>query len=355
MGISRRVNGKSGDQLKRLKIGAASIRDVAQAAGVSVATVSRVISKPDYPVAEATRQRVRDAAQQLGFTPNALARGLARSRTDTIGIVVPGITNPYNAVMVEAIDREARENGLRTLLGLTSGDEDRREEVIEDLVSRRADGLIICASAADHRAGRTPAQLGVPAVLVGEQPNPGFPMVKTDNHRAGYQATEYLWSLGHRSFIYLTTRESWHDFHQRGEGMQAFLSSRSERHVLEICDGLFGEVDAYRRISEACSAGLSATAILASTDRHALGALAALTDAHLPVPAGVSVMGFDDYVTSGFIRPSLTTMQMPVAEMGRTAVALLCDVLGGKPAEHETLFNAELIERGSTATVADAP
>lgn len=328
--------------------GTVGIRDVAKLAGVSVATASRVMAKADYPVAAETRQQVLDAARELGFVPNALARGLVRSKTDTIGVIVPGIINPYYAAMVEAIDRAAREEGLTTLLGLTGGDEGRREEIVDELIGRRVDGLIICAGADDHHAGRSPQALGIPAVLIGEQANSGFPIVRTDNHRAGYEAARYLWSLGHRRFVYLTSLKSWHDFHARGEGMLGFLGTAKEPHEVEIFDGLFGEADAYQRMRKACTRGLSATAVIASTDRHALGALAALADAHLNVPENVSVMGFDDYITSGFIRPALTTMQMPAPEMGRLAVAALKDRLAGRPAKRSMLLSARLIERAST-------
>jgi DNA-binding LacI/PurR family transcriptional regulator len=345
------VNAAHEDSMSRTPKGSPGIKDVAKAAGVSVATASRVVAKADYPVAQETRQRVLVAARQLNFVPNALARGLARSRTDTIGVVVPGILNPYYAAMVEAIDRAARERGLTVLLGLTGGDEARREAIVDELVGRRVDGLIVCAGAQDHLAGRTPEALGIPAVLIGEQANAGFPIIKTDNRKAGREAAEYLWSLGHRRFIYLTSLKSWHDFHDRGQGMLAFLKRRDERYEVAIYDDLFGEADAYRRISQACSEGLTATAILASTDRHALGALAALSDAGRAVPDSVSVMGFDDYVTSGYIRPSLTTMQMPAAEMGRRAIALLDDILRKQPVSQKTLLNAVLVERASTAKV----
>ena len=214
--------------------------------------------------------------------------------------------------------------------------------------SRRAEGLIVCAGADDHRAGRTPHQLGIPAVLIGEQANSGFPIILTDNHRAGYEAARHLWSLGHRRFLYLTSLQSWHDFHRRGQGVLAFLESVGEPHEVDIYDGLFGEADTYRRIAAACAEGLGATAIIASTDRHALGALAALSDAQLEVPRDVSVTGFDDYITSGFIRPALTTMQMPAAEMGRRAVAVLHDTMGGRQANGTTLLQATLIQRSSS-------
>jgi DNA-binding LacI/PurR family transcriptional regulator len=130
--------------------------------------------------------------------------------------------------------------------------------------------------------------------------------------------------------------------------MLSFLEGTGEAFEAQIFDNLFGEADTYERVRVACSAGLSATALLASTDRHALGALAALTDARRKVPREVSVMGFDDYITSGFVRPSLTTMQMPAAEMGRLAVGALQDLFEGKAVERRTLLSATLVERGST-------
>jgi DNA-binding LacI/PurR family transcriptional regulator len=221
--------------------------------------------------------------------------------------------------------------------------------VVDDLLGRRVDGLIICAGAKDHMRGRTPEAMGVPAVLIGQQANSGFPIIKTHNLRAGREATEYLWRLGHRNFAYLTSHKSWHDFHDRGRGMLSFLRGQEEAYEVQVIEGLLGEADTYEWVRKASSDGLGATALLASTDRHALGALAALSDARRKVPQRVSVMGFDDYVTSGFVRPSLTTMQMPAAEMGRLAVNALHDRIQGKPVSMRTVLRATLIERASTA------
>lgn len=326
-----------------------SIRDVARAAGVSVATASRVLAKTAYPVAEATRDRVNQAARTLGFVPNAVARALSRSQTDSIGVVAPRLVNPYYGAMVEGVDRAATESGLTMLLGLSGGSEARRDAIIDDLLRRRVDGLIVCAGADDHVPIRPPDQLGVPAVLIGQQANSGHPIIKTDNRRAGFEAAEYLWRLGHRRFAYLTGPESWHDFHERGQGMIDYLRGAGESFEVTVLGGLFGEADSYRRVRDLCAAGLPATALLASTDRHALGALAALSDAGVDVPRDVSVMGFDDYVSSGFLRPALTTMQVPSAEMGRLAVERLRASFGGEMAPFETLLTATRIERMSTA------
>ncbi|RYE10463.1 MAG: LacI family transcriptional regulator [Hyphomicrobiales bacterium] len=338
--------------MSRSTSGTPSIRDVARTAGVSVATASRVMAKANYPVAEPTRQKVLEAARSLGFVANALARSLARARTDIIGVVVPVLINPYYAAMVEAIDQAAREHGLTMLLSLTGGDERRREAVIDDLLARRVDGLIVCAGAFDHQKLRSREELGMPAVLIGQQANNGLPIIRTDNRRAGHDAAAYLWGLGHRRFAYLTSLKTWHDFHDRGRGMMEFLAGTGVPYEAEIMDGLFGEADSYARVRQECDWGLRATALIASTDRHALGALAALADAGRSVPGEVSVMGFDDYVTSGFVRPSLTTMQMLAAEMGRRAVEMLKRQLLGKSAPQRPMLQATLVERGSTGPAA---
>jgi DNA-binding LacI/PurR family transcriptional regulator len=328
--------------------GAKSIRDVARAAGVSVATASRVMAGTNYPVAEATRAKVLEAARSLGFVPNALARSLSRARSDSIGVVAPVLINPYYAAMIEGIDRAAQTHGLSMLLSLTAGDEARRETAITELLARRVDGIIICAGADDHMSGRSAEAMGVPAVLIGQQPNGGFPLITTDNRQAGREATEYLWNLGHRRFAYLTSHQSWHDFHDRALGMFDYLETRSETYQAEVFDGIITEADAYRSIQTAYASGLEATAVLASTDRHALGALAALADAGYRVPDDVAVMGFDDYVSSAYVRPSLTTMQMPAETMGRMAVATLRGMLDGSDDVQDIVLQAKLIERGST-------
>ena len=337
--------------MSRASTGTPSIRDVARAAEVSVATASRVLAKTDYPVAAKTRARVIAAANELGFVPNALARGLSRSRSDSIGVVVPMLMTPYYAAMVEGIDEAAKAHGLTMLLSLTGSDETRREAVIDEFLARRVDGILVCAGAPDHVPGRTPDALGVPTVLIGQQANPGFPIIRTDNRRAGFEAADYLWRLGHRRFLYLTSHDTWHDFHDRGQGMLDFLKTTGAPHEAEIVDGLYGEADTYRYMEQAIDRGIGATALIGSTDRHALGALAALSDAGRKVPDDVSVMGFDDYITSTFVRPALTTMRMPSAEMGRLGVIRLGEMLAGGDVPPETVLAAEKIERGSTGPV----
>jgi DNA-binding LacI/PurR family transcriptional regulator len=184
-----------------------SIRDVARAAGVSVATASRVLSKADYPVAGSTRQQVHDAATALGFVPNGMARGLARSRSDSIGVIIPS-PNPYYASMMSGIETAARAHGLTMLLGLTNGDEGCREDYVTTFLERRVDGILVCAAAHDLTVGRRPEDMPVPVVLIGQQPNAGYPIIRTDNVAAGHIAANHLWSQGHRKFAYITPNDA---------------------------------------------------------------------------------------------------------------------------------------------------
>jgi DNA-binding LacI/PurR family transcriptional regulator len=323
------------------------IRDVAKLAGVSAATASRVLAKAHYPVAEATRERVIQAANALGFVRNAMARGLSRSKSESVGVIVPAL-HAYYAAMIEGIEEAADQQGLTILLGLSRGDEAKREHLVTEFLERRVDGLLICAGADDHLPGRTPEQMPVPAVLIGQQPNPGFPIVVTDNIAAGFDVASHLWDLGHRRFAYLAPNKSWHDFHDRQVGVASFLEGTGEAYTLQVLDEIYGETDAFTRMSHELAIGLAATAIVASTDRHALGALAALADAGCKVPESVAVVGFDNYLTSQFLRPSLTSMHMPAGEMGRLGLETLCAAIAGRTVPPRTELRASLVARGSS-------
>jgi DNA-binding LacI/PurR family transcriptional regulator len=324
-----------------------SIRDVARAAGVSVATASRVLSKTDYPVAAGTYQQVVDAASALGFVPNAMARGLARSRSDSVGVIMPA-PNPYYAAMMSGIEAAAHAQGLTMLLGLTNGDEGRREAYVTTFLERRVDGILICAAAHDRRSGRPPEEMPVPVVLIGQQPNAGYSIIRTDNVAAGHTAARHLWSLGHRRYAYITPDDAWYDFRDRRLGMMSFLESTGEPFSVELLDEIRDETDAYRRISDACRKEFDATAIVASTDRHALGALAALVDAGVRIPEDKAVMGFDNYITSNFLRPSLTSISMPAMEMGRLGIEYLRQKIDGAAVPQDTVLRATLVARQST-------
>lgn len=303
----------------RKKIG---IREVAKAAGVSVATVSRVLAKADYPVTEDTRKKVTEVADALGYVPNLLAKTFATSRTDTIGVAMP-MLNAYYAKMLAGIEGEATKAGLSILLTIVGASDERREKAIDQFLARQLDGIIICSGAKDGPLRRAPDKLGIPTVIIGQQPSTGYVTVTVDNRRASYEATDHLVARGNRHIIFLTSNSEWPDFRDRLEGFEQRLAE-GEGATGQVIEGVFDEAQAYRAVTKFVSEKTKATAILAATDRQALGAMAALVDAGLRVPNDMAVVGFDNYHTSEFVRPSLTSVDMPADAMGAKAVELVC-------------------------------
>jgi DNA-binding LacI/PurR family transcriptional regulator len=325
----------------RRKIG---IRDVARVAGVSVATVSRVLADSGYPVAEATRTRVRDAASQLGFVPNLVARTFSTSRTDTIGVTVP-VLNAYYAKMLSGIERRATENGLSLLLTVVDADHDRRERAIDKFLARQLDGMILCSGSMDTALDRGPAQLGVPAVVIGQQPERGYFTVTVDNRRASRDATTHLLQRGHRRILFLTSNSDWPDFRDRLDGFSTCLAEHGGS--AQVIDGVYDEQDAYGVVNRLHREGMTATAIIAATDRQALGALAALSDNGVAIPGRVAVVGFDNYHTSQFIRPALTSVDMPADRMGEAAVDMIVSALAGRSIENRVLDHTLIVRQSS--------
>lgn len=324
------------------------MRDVAREAGVSVATVSRVVADSGYPVAEATRLKVQEAVKRLGFVPNLLARTFSTSRTQTIGVTVP-VLNAYYSKMLAGLEGRADEGGYSLLLSIVGSDHERREKAIDQFIARQLDGVVICSGSNDGALARDPAGMGVPTVIVGQQPKRGFPTVTVDNYRASQDATAHLLARGHRAIAFLTSNSEWPDFRDRLAGFRDCLADKGAAGMAEIVEGVFDEHDAYRAVGALIEKKGATTAVLAATDRMALGALAALADAGKAVPGSMAVVGFDNYHTSQFIRPSLSSVDMPADVMGAAAVDMVLEAIAsGNPAMADRVIPHRLFVRQSS-------
>lgn len=324
------------------------VREVARAAGVSVATVSRVVANTGYPVAEATRTKVMEAVQALGFVPNLLAQTFATSRTNTLGVALP-LLNPYYAKMLAGIEREAVEHGLSLQLTLVGGDADNREKAIDGFLGRQLDGIIVCSGWDDLPLRRAPKDVGVPLVIVGNEPTEGFPTVTIDNHRASFEATTHLLERGHSDILMLTSNAHWPDFRERLRGFRDRLEGHGNSANGHVIEGVFDEQDAYDTVRKLWIEKTKITAILAATDRQALGALAALLDLGVSVPQDMALVGFDDLHASQFVRPALSSVDMPAGEMGAIAVRMLAGTSqSGSDAPTDRTLDPRLIVRQSS-------
>lgn len=336
----------------RRPFGRVGIRDVAREAGVSVATVSRVLSAGGYPVSEETRRKVLASAKRLNFVPNDLARGLSQDRTNTIGVIVPNLANLYYARLLLGVEEAAAKHGISIIFCNTNHDVSKRESDIRLLLQKRVDGILICGSGTDYHSGMGPlVNTGAPFVVLGRQDSLQHPAVHADNLRAGYVATRHLIEQGHRRIAFFTGPERWREGSDRVAGYKACLEENSlamDPTLLLTCD--FQELDAYNRMFNLDRSSVSFTACLAGNDRIALGIMAAATDLGYVIPDSLAVVGFDNIATSRYMRPSLTTMDMPAHRMGAEGMRLLLRVIAGETVPSRTVFDAELLIRQSSVS-----
>lgn len=302
----------------------ATIADVAARAGVSTATVSRVLTGVGQARPE-TRARVLEAARALGYRPSEIARSLKRRSTQTIGLIITDIENPYFPQLVRAVEDAARAEGYSVLLCNAADDPEREAGYLELLVDRRVDGLIIAATSLGERHGTWLTAPPIPVVLVNTAaPGVGVPAITSDNVLGGRLVAEHLLGLGHRRFGYLMPPPRNVDAVDRFGGVRAALSGAGcPPDALTVCDG-----EAHVRGGESATHALlgrvpETTAIVAYNDLMAIGALRAVRSRRIRVPADVSVVGFDDVAVAAYVDPPLTTVTQRTDEMGRWAVARL--------------------------------
>ena len=318
----------------------ATIQDVAARAGVSTATVSRILSGASRSRPE-TRARVLEAVKELGYRPSGIARSLKLRKTRTLGLIVTDIENPYFPELVKAVEDATWERGYALLLCNAVEDPEREAGYLELLAERRVDGIIVAASRiGEHHAGWL-ARPPVPVVLLNcETDLAGVPAVLSDNRAGGRLATEHLLSLGHRRIGHLAGPPSAAAAEPRLAGSREALAVAG----LDPAGLLVAQGDGHisggeRAMGELLAADLAVTGVTCYNDLTAIGAIRALRTRGLAVPADVSVVGFDDLDLSAYIEPPLTTITQQKTRMALWAVERLVRELdqtrrtGGEPAD----------------------
>jgi LacI family transcriptional regulator len=311
------------------RVAPATIRDVARRAGVSTATVSRVLagigkSRPE------TAAAVMAAVDELGYRPSGVGRALRMKRTHTLGLIVTDIQNPFFPELVQAADRAARGLGYSILLGSAAYDEHRAMDYLDLMVDRRVDGLIVASSQLSDESWRWLETSPVPVVVVNAEPaGVAVPVITSDNAGGTRLSTEYLLGLGHRRFAYIRGYAGFTADLPRVEGFRAACADAGipDAEIFEVRgDGLAegGE----RAANELIDAARPMTAIVCHNDVTAIGALRALRRAGRHVPDEVSVVGCDDIAAASWVVPALTTLAQQKSEMGRLAVERLAAALG---------------------------
>lgn len=337
-----------------------TMHDVAAAAGVSQATVSLVLNAASGSrFSEETRKRVRDAVDRLGYRTNAHAKVLREGVAGMIGFIGDSVaTSPFAGAIIEGAQQRAWEDGLLLLTVNTGGDKELEAASLDTMLSYKVAGVVYAAMY--HRLLDVPAALtGVRSVVLNSQDRAGhIPSVAPDEVKGGYAATRRLLEAGHRriALINIETLESGLPAAVgRYEGYTAALREAGlEVDPAMVRFGSGGEEHGYKYAMELLTAGTPPTAIFCANDRGAWGAYQAASDLRLAIPEDVSIVGFDNQATlAPFLRPGLTTFELPFAAMGRRAVELILQ--DAEPAGRVELMDCPMIERKSVTHPKEMP
>ncbi|MEU8824914.1 LacI family DNA-binding transcriptional regulator [Streptomyces sp. NPDC048636] len=336
------------------------IKDVATAAGVSATTVSHILNEVEGKRINAeTRQRVLETAQQLGYAPNGLARGLRLRRSNTVGFVSDQIaTTPHAGRIILGAQEEAAKHGLVLLMLNTGGDPERERKEIDLLLQRQVDGVLYASMY--HRVVEVPERLrSVPTVLLdARSDDPAVPSVVPDEVQGGVTAVRELLRHGHRRIGFINNVDDIPATHGRLEGYRRALAEAGTAYdpdlvVAEKADAAGG----HRAALELLRARSRPTALFCFADRMAMGVYHAAAELGLSIPAELSVIGFDnqELICDGLF-PGLTTVALPHYEMGARAVAQLL-ALTGVPAQETGSATQEMLPCPLTAraSVASPP
>jgi LacI family transcriptional regulator len=295
-----------------------TIRDVAARAGVSVATVSRVFNQKG-PIREETVRRVMDVAGALQYIPHAGARSLSTRSTRTIGVVLPDLHGEFFSEVIRGIDLAARAKGYHLFLSGSHADRDEMRAVVQ-AVRGMVDGLIVMSPDLDPSAllGELPA--GIPVVLLNAKVD-GRPSITIDNAGGARDVVRHLASLGHTHIAFISGPPKNADAEQRRRGFRAGVKAHGIQGV--ECAGDFKEDSGYEAGKEIAAMKPRPTAVFAANDSMAIGALSAFRDARVRVPDQIALVGFDDIPIARFLDPPLTTVKVPIAELGRRGLQIL--------------------------------
>lgn len=326
-----------------------TILDIARRANVSITTVSRVINNSPHKVNQNTRERVLKIIKELDYRPNAIAKSLINKKTMSIGVIIPDISNPYYAEIVRGIQDLADQRGYTVLLQNTDRRKDRIIKYIYLLREKSADGVIFSGGIIhepDVLKVLKPIQDRV--VVIGRHPV-NFPSIRVDNINGAIEATQHLINLGHRNILFIGGPDKSTTAKDRLKGYLNVLKKLGDQDGKELIKkGDFTIMSGYTITKEFLLQKNRPTAIFAANDQMAFGAIKAIKEEGLKIPEDIAVVGFDNLPLSSYIDPPLTTVEIPMYDLGYTAMEILINLLSGKKVERIKLFKTKLIIREST-------
>ncbi len=330
----------------------ATIKDVAKEAGVSVATVSRVLNHSDRASKNA-KVAVNCAMKKLGYRPNANARALVSQSTNTIGVLIGDVSDPFFGGMVKTIDQIALQHGKHLLIGNGYYNEQIERDAIDLLMNSRCDSLILHSKALSNQelidiANEVPSMVLINRYIeeIAQR------CIALDNRKGSYLATEYLIKQGHRHIGYICSSNDIEDSHQRKAGyLDALQANGIEPQESYIEFGTPNERGGEKAMTMLLTKGLPITAVATYNDYMAAGALSILDENGMSVPDDISVIGFDDGLIAKYLNPKLTTIRYPIEMMAAQAANLALRLARheASPGDSVQMFSPTLVRRYSVA------
>ncbi|RQO58779.1 LacI family transcriptional regulator [Paucibacter sp. KBW04] len=334
-----------------------TIKDVASRAGVSFTTVSHVLNNT-RPVSAEARRRVLEAVEEIGYLPSAVARSLRTSETKIVGVLVPNVQNPFFAELVCGVEESCRLAGYSVFLCNSDNDPKRQQQYMRTLLEKRVDGLLLSSAGDDEALARIFKMARVPAVTVDRLvPGARADRVSVDNCQGAQNAVSHLLDLGHQRIACISGPAEFEVSRERLQGWRNALQARGldadERLVISSDFSSQGGYAAACRLLQAQrdlpAAAPKVTAIFASNDLMAIGALRAAAEFGLAVPQQLSVIGFDDIELGRYVFPALTTVGCSIKALGQQAGQMLIERIDQAEAElREVLMTPSLVLREST-------
>jgi LacI family repressor for deo operon, udp, cdd, tsx, nupC, and nupG len=313
------------------RAGPVRIAEVAVLAGVSIATVSRAIARPDR-VSLATRERVLEVVRRTGYTPNRAGRNLRAARSMMVLVVVPTIITPFFSELLLGVDRALSARGYGLLIGNLHDGAEKEAHLIDLVFAGGADGVLLLSGRLLRNGRRSLAHSGVPIVAVSVPPAADVPQVLVGEREGGAAVAEHLLALGHRRFGYVTGPADSYIEHERWAGFRDGLAHAGiSVDAIARYPGDFHVGAGVRAAQRFLAAPERPTAVFAVSDMMAIGFMRTLRAAGVVVPRDVSVVGFDGIEFADYCEPPLTTVRQPREAMGRAAAELLLRLIAGEP------------------------
>lgn len=333
-----------------------SIKDIARAAGVSHSTVSRALSGNPL-ISAATRARIQRLAAEMGYSPDAGARGLVMRRTCSIGVVVTTIADPWAAEVVEGIENMAYAHGYSVILAASQDDPEREVAAVDTLHSKRVDAVIVTSSRVGALHQERLAATGVPVILLNNHSQQLVPQtlsVRVDDVHGGRLATEHLLTLGHRRIAHVAGPANHSSSADRLTGYRAALRAAGlPFDEALILPGTGRPAAGEQALPALLALAERPTAVFCYNDMTAIGLLRAARQAGLHAPGDLAVVGFDDIPFAAYTTPALTTIAQPKFEMGQRAMQMALSLMAGPATDGapNIILEGRLVVRESTAGI----